>query len=179
MLNRFEFQYIQPLANLDQISQDLQFKQGIYMLFYLDENGVLHFYIGSSVNMGNRIREHVLDARPGESNYHVHNSMRLHGVNKFSVGILSFLPDVSIKVLQAAEIDFIIKFKPSLNMKNGSNGFATNSKPVLVTNKQTGATQEFPSLRSCARHFKVSQSSLQDTIKFHYTLRGIYSVRFK
>ena len=116
MLNNFTFLYLEVLSNLPLISQNLNFKQGIYMFFFLDKNGVLHSYIGSAVDLGARIRRHVSNAKSGVLKYHVYNSMRLYGINSFKVGILSFLPDVSLETLHAVERDLIIKHGPSLNM---------------------------------------------------------------
>ena len=37
---------------------DLKNKSGIYFLFFLDDKGVLHFYIGSSVHIAERMTQH-------------------------------------------------------------------------------------------------------------------------
>lgn len=131
--------------------------------------------------MGRRIPEHVNDARPGKSNLHVHNSMRLYGISKFSIGVISFLPDVSLPNLRRVELDLILKYEPGLNMTDVATG-QTGGRPakaVLVTNKVTGKVLEFPSVRSCARHFNVNHSSVLRAIKYHYTFLGTYLVQFK
>ena len=180
MLNLFTFLYIEALTNLPLVSQFLNNKQGIYMLFYVDPKGVLHNYIGSSVDIGRRIPEHVLDARPGQSNYHVHNSMRHYGIHCFNVGVLSFLPDVSLDTLQAVEREYITKFKPSLNMTNGTNCFSAGSapKPVLVTDLNTLEVTKYPSVKGAARALGIDPRTLREAIQKGYTVLKQYKVKY-
>lgn len=84
---------------------------GIYIIINLDNN---HRYIGSSVDVRRRCKDHIYQLRHGRHcNSYLQRAFDKYGENNFSIELLKY---VSISDLRAMESYFINKLNPEYNL---------------------------------------------------------------
>lgn len=183
IIKQYNIKHIVSFSDLSQLKENYGFQKGIYMIFFIDEAGFLHFYIRSAIDLQRRVKEHIRAARNGSTACkYLYNSRRLHGIENFSVGILILCPDMSLKELRDKENELIISNKSTLNIVKGdvSKGTFTNNqaKPIGIISILTLELMEFPSLSAAGRFFQVCNGTLIRAIKKKYTLLNKYKVYY-
>jgi group I intron endonuclease len=118
---------------------------GIYKITNI-ENG--HFYIGSSVNIYNRIKNHFSYLKRGKhANTHLQRSFDIYGLDSFNVEVLEECPQTEQKILLEIEQKYIDMFwdggNTCYNMSKSSqapNGFIhTETWKKLMSEKFSGS----------------------------------------
>lgn len=89
--NLFGILNVTCLAEVKSFVAVHRFSVGIYIIYFVDDTGKLHWYIGSSFQMGVRIMQHIKAAKNGKKGY-LYNSLIFHGVNNFSIAVLDLCP---------------------------------------------------------------------------------------
>ena len=155
---------------------------GIYMIKNTQSNKV---YIGSSININNRIKRHYYELKKGvHSNKHLLKSFIKYGEDYFEVHVLEKYEKIIHDDLLKVEIDYINKFD---SYNNGYNQMIDVSSHILKINKNkshigkninrtsrkiicidriTGEYKyDFNSISDAARFFNTSSSNISRVCK--------------
>lgn len=62
VIKDYNLKHVISVSDLSQLKENYNFAKGIYMIFFIDEEGNLKYYIGSAENMAVRIRTHKSSA---------------------------------------------------------------------------------------------------------------------
>lgn len=103
------------VANVSDFVKKHRYSIGIYILFIETSDGRFLFYIGKSIQIGIRIRQHLRGARIGSNRCPIlYPAMRKHGIENFSVAVLD-LGSLPEKLLLEYEHFLIVLLKAPLN----------------------------------------------------------------
>lgn len=121
-------------------------------------------YVGSSVNVKNRMLEHrnKLKTKKHE-NSRMQNIFNKYGEEKFSYSILEVCPDIDTKDLLVKEKYWIDLLHPVLNNKLDpvtQTNCAVNSKTVYQFGKDAKLLNSYPSCSEAERITKISSSGI-------------------
>lgn len=161
---------------------DIPKKAGIYRIYnkIVDKS-----YIGSSINLKNRIHRHIYELNnQSHNNKHLLRCFNKYGEDSFSIHIELVFDQITIKELQNIEKQFILKYD---TLQNGFNQILDNSthfrtlntceqhvkhnrklqsKAVYAICPKTGEiVYEFQSISDAAYFFKTSTSNISRVCK--------------
>lgn len=97
------------------IRKELNKKGGVYAMVFKDEDGRSSQYIGSSLNLYDRMRDHILGR---DSNLRLQRSINKHGLDKFKFLIyywhtdpLVILTDIETEIIKSFPFETLYNFK--------------------------------------------------------------------
>jgi len=98
MQNNNKFEYNDILGSRDKIRSDLKGKSGIYLFVNLKDP--TKCYVGSSVNLWNRIRRHINIVNNGDfsKTSKFYNAVNLYKWESFKLVILEFTEDKKLLI---------------------------------------------------------------------------------
>ncbi len=141
------------------IDKRLNYKQGVYGLFIAN-----HIYVGSSINLGSRLRSHrnyLLHKK--HDNQYLQRAVNKYGLNMLTYKILEFCPGISIMDLRKRELYYINLYHADLNLKKDpttEQNCLTTSRAVYQYDQYGHLVQKWMSISEAARHFKVNVSNI-------------------
>lgn len=144
---------------------------GIYKIVNkLDES---KFYIGRSVNIKNRWKQHIYEARHKEGNA-IHKAIRKYGKDNFRIEVLEELKDTNN--LAERELYWYAKLKPYYNeIEPDSLSKFSKETSVKSFNPKTGEVKIYKSISDASRFHKISNAPISAVCRgIKKTCRGLY-----
>lgn len=155
---------------------------GIYRIKHVDSN---KSYIGSAINLKNRLRRHYTDLKKGiHPNSHLQRAFDKYGIDKFKIDVIELFNDIDYKDLINIEKKYIIKedlLNKGYNQMIDNRSFMTMlnkskdhiksnvercSKAVISFDMNTGKKiKEYSSLTEASFSVKTSTSNISRVCK--------------
>lgn len=186
--------YDDALSNKKRIISDNEGKSGIYRWTHLASN---KSYIGSSVNLGKRIRNYFSITFISHSTRRImviNKALLKYGYSKFKLEILEycapkelakreqyymdlFTPEYNVLKIAYSHLGYkhseeaLVKVRSNLKKLNLS-----KSIKVKVTNLETNISEEYISIREAAKSLNVNRNTLMRYISQSRPYKGIYKL---
>lgn len=132
-------------------------EQKIFGVIYKITNSVNDkVYIGETISLGKRWKQHLSAARVGKSKQYIHNAMRKYNIENFTVEIIAIAPDR--KVLNYLERFFINVYESNLK-ENGYNIARGGYGGGKAGYKHTESAKQKISLASKGKSYPCSEET--------------------
>lgn len=123
-----------------------------------------HIYIGSSISLYNRLKQHRTDLKcDRHNNQYLQRAVNKYGFDKLKYEILIVLINTSVKALRTLEKDFIEYYNADLNLKLDpvtENNCISTSKPVYQYDSCGIFIKKWESCSEAARALNIDSSGI-------------------
>lgn len=153
-------------------------------VIYKYENNINHhIYIGQSVNLKKRIREHKCAfSNPNNPDYNfpIHRALRKYGVENFTISILEEVEDNALDEREVYWIAYYDSYKNGYNATpGGQNGGGYNGKEVCLYDLNGNFVRSYKNAKTACEAIKVSYSTIQQVLhQKRPTCKG-YQIKYR
>jgi hypothetical protein len=172
---RSNITYKNILDNKPIILKENKNKSGVYKITNITTN---EYYVGSSKNIGKRFYRYFsikyLKNKTERHNSRIYTAILDNGYNNFTIEILEYC-DTNILLNREQYYMDILKPKYNIALKAGSllgfkhspetklkfkNRENNTGHPVIIINKESNNTKEYPSVRAASKDINISHTTL-------------------
>lgn len=189
--------YKDALSNKNTAIKNNEGKSGIYCWTNLSSN---KSYVGSSVNLGRRIRQYFNPAyisQISRKSMVIHKALLKHGYSNFKLEIIEYCTPSAKRELVKKEQHYIKVLNPeynvlkiaysSLGYKHTKNTLVKIQKhlavlnknksiPIEVINLETNVSQNYVSLNEAAKNLNTTKNTLKRYILNSKLFKGVYKL---
>jgi GIY-YIG catalytic domain/NUMOD1 domain len=162
---------LDPLNNRSKISEVAKGAKGVYIFEELESNNV---YVGSSINLYNRVCSYFMPSILAKSDRRVLRYFKKYGFKKVRLTLLIMKPSSSFSQVIELEQKYIDLISPNLNVDlvaGGYNGYHTPMSPDacnLLRKLRGKAIYIYDTLTKSLIYLSDSKEWLYDTIGIHH-----------
>ena len=141
-----------------------------------------HIYIGQSIDINKRLREHLFHAKTETSeeyNYPIHAAIRKYGIENFDVQIIEIIDKKLLNEREQYWIKYYDSYHNGYNCTHGGQSGEHNGKEVEIYNLDGEYIKSYSSAREAASDLNGSYSFLQQVLHgIRPTFKG-YQAKYK